>query len=129
MDTKRSVVSVEPSGRRRWPLDLKRRIVEETLAAGASVAVVARRHGVNANQVFTWRRRHRRGLLGASKVQVLAAVKIVSAAGHLTARGSSSSNGPPGVIEIEFGADLRLRVIGAPPAATIATCVRALRSR
>ena len=123
------MVSVEPSGRRRWPLDLKRRIVEETLAAGASVAVVARRHGVNANQVFTWRRHHRRGLLGASQVPVLAAVKIVSAAGHLTARRSRSSGGSPGVIEIEFGAELRLRVIGAPPAATIAACVRALRLR
>lgn len=123
------MVSVEPSGRRRWPLDLKRRIVEETLAAGASVAVVARRHGVNANRVFTWRRLHRGGLLGASQVPVLAAVKIVSAAGHLTARRSSSSRGSPGVIEIEFGVDLRLRVIGAPDAATIAACVRALRSR
>ena len=30
----------------------KRRIVEETLAEGASVARVARAHGVNANQVF-----------------------------------------------------------------------------
>jgi transposase len=34
----------------------KLRIVEETLAPGASVALVAREHGVNANQVFQWRR-------------------------------------------------------------------------
>ena len=34
----------------------KLRIVEETLAPGASVALVAREHGVNANQVFKWRR-------------------------------------------------------------------------
>ena len=34
----------------------KLRIVEETLALGASVALVAREHGVNANQVFKWRR-------------------------------------------------------------------------
>jgi len=34
----------------------KRRIVEETLVEGASVARVARAHGVNANQVFYWRR-------------------------------------------------------------------------
>jgi transposase-like protein len=33
----------------------KRRMVEETLAAGASVARVARAHGVNASQVFQWR--------------------------------------------------------------------------
>jgi transposase len=34
----------------------KLRIVEETLAPGASIALVAREHGVNANQVFKWRR-------------------------------------------------------------------------
>jgi transposase len=33
----------------------KLRIVEETLAPGASVVLVAREHGVNANQVFKWR--------------------------------------------------------------------------
>jgi transposase len=40
----------------------KRRIVEETMEPGASVARVA--HGVNANQVFHWRRQYRQGLLG-----------------------------------------------------------------
>ena len=41
----------------------KRRIVELTLAPGASVALVARAHGVNANQVFKWRRAFDRGEL------------------------------------------------------------------
>ena len=41
----------------------KLRIVEETLAPGASVALVAREHGVNANQVFKWRRLHLAGKL------------------------------------------------------------------
>src|ERR1035437_8583417 len=41
----------------------KRRIVELTLASGASVALVARAHGVNANQVFKWRRAFDRGEL------------------------------------------------------------------
>lgn len=50
--------------RRRSKLE-RRRIVEETLVAGASVARVARAHGVNANQVFQWRRLYKRGLLGA----------------------------------------------------------------
>ena len=38
--------------------------MEETLVAGASVARVAQRHGVNANQVFQWRRMYQSGLLG-----------------------------------------------------------------
>jgi transposase len=38
--------------RQKRSVEEKRRIVEETLEAGASVACVARRHAVNANQVF-----------------------------------------------------------------------------
>jgi transposase len=44
------------SQRQRRSIAEKRRIVEETLAPSASVARVARAHGVNANQVFGWRR-------------------------------------------------------------------------
>src|SRR6266853_6547554 len=50
--------------RQRRSVEEKRRIVEETLAAGASVARVARRHAVNANQVFYWRKKYREGRLG-----------------------------------------------------------------
>src|SRR5947209_13249734 len=42
--------------RRRWPEGLKRQIVAETLEPGSSVSIVARRHDVNANQLFKWRR-------------------------------------------------------------------------
>lgn len=42
--------------RRLWSADEKRRIVAEAGQPGASVSVVARRHDVNANMVFTWRR-------------------------------------------------------------------------
>jgi len=50
--------------RQKRSVEEKRRIVEETLAAGASVARVARRHAVNANQVFYWRKKYREGRLG-----------------------------------------------------------------
>ena len=39
----------------------KRRVVSETMEPGASVAAVARRHGLNANMVFLWRRDPRFG--------------------------------------------------------------------
>ena len=45
--------------RRRWSRDDKARIVEETLAPGAKVTEVARRNGVAASLVFTWRRQAR----------------------------------------------------------------------
>ena len=50
-------------GRRRWPDEVKARIVAETCAPGAVVSAVARRHGLTPQQVFTWRRRARRGEL------------------------------------------------------------------
>jgi transposase len=42
--------------RRSWSRDEKRRIVDETFRPGSSVADVARRHGLNANLVFNWRK-------------------------------------------------------------------------
>ncbi len=53
--------------RQRRSIAEKRRIVEETLAEGASVARIARAHGVNANQVFGWRRLYWSGRLGEQR--------------------------------------------------------------
>lgn len=50
--------------RQRRSIAEKRRVVEETLVEGASVARVARAHGVNANQVFYWRKLYQAGRLG-----------------------------------------------------------------
>lgn len=44
---------------RSWPEALKREIVAASFAPGASVSVVARQYDVNANQVFSWRKRYR----------------------------------------------------------------------
>jgi transposase len=49
--------------RRTWSLEERQRIVDEAVAPGASVAAVARRHGLNANLVFKWIRRAREGWL------------------------------------------------------------------
>ena len=45
--------------RRRWSSDEKTRIVEETLVPGTKISEVARRNGVSASLVFTWRRQAR----------------------------------------------------------------------
>src|SRR5438067_13065602 len=52
VDTKQS----RPARGRDWPEELKRQMVAETLEAGSSVSIVARRHDVNTNQMFKWRR-------------------------------------------------------------------------
>src|SRR5947208_15467809 len=50
-----------PERRRRWTSAEKARMVEESLAPGASVAEVARRHDVHANLLHAWRRQARNG--------------------------------------------------------------------
>lgn len=70
MDTFEQVIvagSPKSKVRLRRSNEEKRRIVEETLQPGASVSRVARRHDVNANQVFHWRQRYREGRLGESQ--------------------------------------------------------------
>jgi hypothetical protein len=53
---------------------------EETHVRGVSVATVARRHEVNANQVFAWRQLYRRGLLMAMRraCRALLPVKLMT---------------------------------------------------
>src|SRR2546430_14610026 len=42
--------------RRNWPEAFKRQVVAESLEPGSSVSIVARRHDLNTNQLFKWRR-------------------------------------------------------------------------
>jgi transposase len=56
--------------RRRFSRDDKTRIVEETLAAGAIVSEVARRHGLSPAQLFTWRRDAHRASAAISAEEV-----------------------------------------------------------
>src|SRR5580658_2756322 len=62
-DAEMEVMGVEAPLRRHRSKQERRRIAEESLEPGASVAVVARSHGVNANQVFHWRKLLREGRL------------------------------------------------------------------
>lgn len=77
-----SVVSTQAhirQTRRRWPLEQKRRIVEATFTPRVSIAQVAREHGVNPNQLHSWRRFHQAGRLGAPSPQsTLVAVRVVA---------------------------------------------------
>jgi transposase len=87
--------------RQKRSVEEKRRIVEETLEAGASVARVAMQHAVNANQVFAWRRKYREGRLGkTSKLLPVAITDLPSSkSGQF---GSESSPVAIGSMEIKL---------------------------
>ena len=65
MDT--SEQALVGSRRRMRSVAEKRRIVEETMVRGASVAAVARKHDLNANLLFGWRRLYKQGVLEACR--------------------------------------------------------------
>jgi transposase len=56
---RRLEVITDTGRRRRFSADEKSRIIEETLAPGAVVSEVARRHGLTPQQLFGWRRQAR----------------------------------------------------------------------
>jgi len=100
----------------------RRRIVEETLKPGASVALVARQNGVNTNQVFKWRTQYRKGRLEVEVPTTLVPVRVADAVPPLQAalRKSKPTTKKFGVIDIDLG-HARIRIEGtADPA-----CVRA----
>ena len=119
-DTKRSSNDAK---RRQWTRALKRRIVAETLEPGASVSIVARRHDVNANQVFKWRREMAPKPPAAVKPSVtMLPVEIVPEAGEAHPRTRRS-----GVIEITFGNGARVCLRGAVSPETLRQVIELLR--
>jgi transposase len=131
--------------RRRRTDEEKRWIVEETQEAGASVSIVARRHDVNANQLFTWRRQYRRGELGNRvalvPVGVIGAEGLVSSVSDLTKLKSDRSSAPqtepqsvaplskqPKMIEVELRSGTRIRIDVDVKASTLRQVLKLIRS-
>jgi transposase len=125
MDTYTQAV---PAKRRYLGLEQKRRIVEETLAEGASVAQIARMHGVNANLVFTWRRQYQAGQLRGRGENKLLPVRITAGdtprpitAGHPSVNASSVST-----ISIQLW-DVHVRVEGSADPELVRVVLECLR--
>jgi transposase len=120
VDTRRSADSAK---RRQWTRALKRRIVAETLEPGASVSIVARRHDVNANQVFRWRREMAPKPPAVAKQDVtMLPVEIVPEANELRPRARRT-----GTIEITLGAGARICVRGEVSPETLRQVIELLR--
>ena len=118
-----------PERRRRWTTAEKLRIVEESLAPGASVVEVARRHDVHRNLITVWRRQARTGVLACASEAMQRQDDEVHFAAVSVAPDRQPSTAPCGTcgtIEIEFAAGARMRVTGAVDAVTLTAVVAAL---
>jgi transposase len=87
---------VDALGRRSWSLYQRQRIVAEALAPHASVAEVARRHGLNANLIFKWLKRakegwpdRRRALVTRNKPMTFIPVEVIKETGGKEAAASA----------------------------------------
>jgi len=98
----------------------KTKIVKETLAPGVSVAEVARRHGVNANLLFTWRRQYQQGVL-KSRTRAPRTVKLLPVKIE-----EPPSRPTGGTIEIEWPDKVRVRLVGDVSAEQLAAVLGAL---
>lgn len=131
---RRVEVITETGRRRQFSADDKARFVEETLAPGAVVSEVARRHGLSPQQLFTWRRQMRQSaaILAAEPQMFVPAVVTPSSppAGSPPRRryvrktpecGESTGN-----IELEING-VAVRVGRGADAATVAAVIHALK--
>jgi transposase len=121
--------------RRSWSQEAKRQIVAETFEPGASVSIVARRHDVNANQVFSWRRQL--GDEPRSFVPVVVTAEPVSCrvpssteeSGALPDHGAAASAVMTGRMEIVLSGGGRIVVDKTVNTAALARVIEALGRR
>ena len=130
MDTSAQAIASTKTTRRYRTQAERRRIVEETISTGASVATVARAHGVNANQVFHWRKLYHAGLLdqapdaaATNGVRLLPVVVHDDPAQEAAAAPAASS----AAVHIEFPGHAFVSVVGSADPAVIRAVLESLR--
>jgi len=103
----------------------RREIVEETKKPGASVALIARAHDVNTNQVFKWRRQYHRGELEIESTSTLLPVKVAESKSIEPLPRKKPKPERRGIIDIDLG-HARVRIEGAADAECVRTALASL---
>lgn len=123
---------VEPRrGNRRWPDHVKAQIVAESYQPGVRVADVARRHGLIPHQVSDWRRHARQGLLplpcDVQDVALPGFVPLAIVPELVASTPAPASGAAVGVMSVELGADVVVRIAGDVPVERAVAMVQGLR--
>lgn len=109
--------------RRRFSAAFKRRVVEETLDGSDSVSVVARRHDLNTNLLFNWRRQYQAGLLPAvSEEAALVPIRLIAG----EQRAPSKASGGGAELELVLAQGHRVTIRGLSDPAILQAALKAL---
>ena len=112
---RRIEVITGPDRRRRWSLEQKRAIVAESRRTDTTPSAVARRHGLNTGQLYTWRRQFKAlPLPNFARVELAEAEPLVA---------------PLGLIEITLPDGARIRVDTKVDERTLRRVIKVLRDR
>jgi transposase len=134
---------IATGARRRWTLGEKQRIIAESYGGARIVSATARRHGLSASQLFTWRRMAREGRLVLDDGKMAFSQAVIAC--ELSASGQppfperfESAENPPssssptlaqGRMEIVLADDRRVIVDKDVDAAALARVIGALERR
>lgn len=128
----RSVSEEDTRRRRRWSAQEKLQIVLETLDGRVSVPVIARRHNLNANQLFSWRGQYRRGELtveaqssGSAKLLPVH-VEHSTETDPIVSQRKEERPASGGCLEIQFCGTRHVKVWGAIDARALRVVIREL---
>ena len=104
-------------------------MVEETLEVGASVARVALKYGVNANQVFQWRRLYRDGKLGVPSEGAMKLLPVSVADDEELPKQAPTevALSSSGAIHIELPGEVRISLEGSVDPAVVRAVLMSLR--
>ena len=127
---RRIEVITGPVLRRRWTADEKARILMESLAPGARISDVARRHNLNRGLLQAWRRQAQQGTPTDRAVPAFVPVCCVDdvAPAPVALPAPAAPLASPGVIELETGS-LRVRFSGPVDAAALRLVLEQLGRR
>ena len=127
-DAGRQHADSEEHCRRTWSADQKRQIIAESFAPGASVAEVARRYGLNANLLFTWRRREQAASCASDMGDPVNIVPVRVVA-EIAPPASATAPGSTGRMEIVLVGGERIIVGPDVDATALARIIKALTRR